>query len=183
MSVTSKDIVKALQRHHTHIDGWVLLSELNSCTGHDPENRLDAWAICCWKRKDISNLVRAFEIKVSRADFMKEIRNPDKSWFAKRVSHEFYFVAPAGLISEDELDPDTGLMELVDGDIHIVKRAKVRPLHGPKWTFVAGMLRHALKHLAPPGEKIPLTDEEIADEQFRVWLAKGESNDATPSQN
>ena len=52
------------------------------------------------------------EIKVSRADFLAEIkRKPLKRRAGLRLSNESYFVAPKGIIEIDELPPEAGLLE------------------------------------------------------------------------
>ena len=51
---------------------------------------------------------RAFEVKVSRADFLNELDKPLKNSWVRKYFHEFWFVAPAGVIKEEELPEGDG---------------------------------------------------------------------------
>lgn len=84
---------------------------------------------------DIQSLwVRGYEVKTSRADFIS-----DKKWrdYLPFVN-EFFFCAPPGTITKDELPPEVGLLE---GEVHegwsrglrgyrghLVCRKKAKPL-------------------------------------------------------
>lgn len=65
--------------------------------------RMDAWAM---NKSWAHPVVSAYEVKVSRADFLK-----DNKWPAYLpLCNQFYFVAPAGLIDLSELPPEAGLI-------------------------------------------------------------------------
>jgi hypothetical protein len=53
----------------------------------------------------------AYEIKVSRSDFLRDMKQADKQDPARDISNEFWFVAPPGLIRPDELPSYAGLLE------------------------------------------------------------------------
>ena len=126
-----------------HGDGWIFLPEVRLGTGygHLVETRIDAWAIQAWTRRGIRNLRRAFEVKVTPGDILSELRNPDKRWLAYAVSHEFYFVAPTGLIKPKLLTKDDGLIEWGSGKLKIVKAPRTREGMPPRWDFVASLAR------------------------------------------
>jgi len=64
------------------------------------------------------------EVKVSRADFLKD----GKKWFRRRpergMGNRRYYLAPAGLIKVEELPDKWGLMELRGEKIKVVKLAE-----------------------------------------------------------
>lgn len=65
--------------------------------------RMDAWAM---NKSWAHPVVSAYEVKVSRADFLK-----DNKWPAYLpLCNQFYFVAPAGLIDVSELPAEAGLL-------------------------------------------------------------------------
>lgn len=65
--------------------------------------RMDAWAM---KKSWTRPLTTAYEVKVSRGDFLR-----DQKWPAYLdYCNELYFVCPAGLISPDELPENVGLL-------------------------------------------------------------------------
>jgi hypothetical protein len=152
--MNSDAILKLLKEKYAEKNGWLFLPELRMSTGYSNEQRIDAWAIQAWRmsvradgsRLDLNNRRISFEIKVSRGDAVKELRDPDKRWYAYSISHEFYFVAPAGLISVKELSKDDGLIEVDDhGLLTIVKAARVREGMPPKWSFVASLCRRIIE--------------------------------------
>lgn len=65
--------------------------------------RMDAWAM---NKSWAHPVVSAYEVKVSRADFLK-----DNKWPAYLpLCNQFYFVAPGGLIDLSELPAEAGLL-------------------------------------------------------------------------
>lgn len=51
----------------------------------------------------------ALEVKVSKADFKRDTDEKRRAWFS--VADRFAYVAPAGLITKEELPPGCGLLE------------------------------------------------------------------------
>lgn len=138
--------MRALREMHSK-PGWMFVPELRVevCYGTMNEQRLDGWAMNAWKgNRKAPMLRRSFEVKTQLQDVMKELRDPDKRWMAYAVSHEFYFVAPAGLIDPKLLDKDDGLMDWDGTVLKIVKRAKVRGTMQPRWSFVGSLVRTLL---------------------------------------
>jgi hypothetical protein len=88
---------------------WIVIFEVGINTGV-PGRFIDAVAFNCWQSKGFKKI--AFEIKVSRGDFLREIRDPLKRVPALIFFDEFYFVAPSGVIPKDEVPRDCGLMEV-----------------------------------------------------------------------
>lgn len=153
----AEDIVEALRvRHAINNDReWAFFDELRVGTGYryydyekdeydpfNPEQRIDAWAINLYRSNNFRRV--AYEIKVSRSDFLSEIRNPDKRRQALELSNEFYFVAPKGLLKTEEMPEECGLME-VDENLktRIVKRAPHRQTDGLVWQFLCSIARRA----------------------------------------
>jgi hypothetical protein len=73
-------------------------------------------------------IVRIFEVKTSRSDFLA-----DKKWskYLQFATH-FYFIAPVGVIKPEELDQRVGLIELAEVGkgyfrYNFVKRCKKLP--------------------------------------------------------
>jgi hypothetical protein len=109
-----------------------------------------------------------YEVKISRADFFCEIKQPLKRRIGLRYSNEFYFVTPAGLLNTSELPIECGLVEVgiftderslahtqsgaflhFEPNHEMYCRVSVsapwRETPGPTWQFVAGMLRNQQK--------------------------------------
>lgn len=54
----------------------------------------------------------AIEIKVSRADFFADVRNPDKQKPWRELADRHAYAVPAGLVRLDEVPADSGLIEV-----------------------------------------------------------------------
>jgi len=142
--MTSKEIHTALRALFANRgDNSVYLEEFRAGTGYAPgsERYLDAWVMGTYPS---SGLIRtAIEIKVSRSDFNREMRKSIKRDSALRISNEYYFAAPAGLIKEDDLPEEAGLIEVEDGVARIVVKAPYREGERASWIFVASLARRA----------------------------------------
>jgi hypothetical protein len=127
---------------------WLSFGELRIGTGYgkDAEQRLDFWTMHTYPSQRFRRI--ACEIKISRSDFLAELRRPEKRRRALLLSNEFYFVAPHGLIRVEELPPEAGLMEThLPGEgptsIHVRVAAPWRDTPGPTWQFLASVVRRA----------------------------------------
>src|SRR3972149_2344459 len=106
-TISAGFLIAKLREMHPTDRGWLFFADLRIGTGWTQygDQSLDAWAIQTWpsyrSHKVVApNIRRAFEVKISGTDVLKELRNPDKRGIADSVSHEFYFVAPKGLIDK-----------------------------------------------------------------------------------
>jgi len=129
---------------------WALFFELRNGTGRkkkserktDPSRYIDALAINLWPSKKHRRV--AYEIKVSRADFLKEIKSPKKREWAEEISHQFYFVAPQGLIKKEEVPQGCGLLEVIDDELSETLRASIRKVRDFSMTEICAMARLAM---------------------------------------
>ena len=157
MSLTAGDVYEALERKYS--DPWLILPEVRYATGYknygtqggtvdyrDIEKRIDAFAIHPWPSQNWKTI--AFEIKVSRSDFLNELKQPEKRapWY--RWAQEFYFVLANGVVkSESEIPEECGYMIVWESGIVQVKRkAPVREVEQPTWSFLASCLRSGMAH-------------------------------------
>lgn len=108
--------------------------------------------------------VTAYEIKVSRADFIG-----DNKWPAYLpLCNQFYFVAPKGIIEPSELSPDAGLLVVVgDGSgtrLLTKKKAAYRRVEIPE-----DLYRYILMCRVKVAPEDPL---ETTEEGWRNWLTR-----------
>lgn len=93
-----------------------------------------------------SSKLIAVEVKVSVADFKRETDAKREPW--ERVTHQFVYATPKGLLNPNDLPAHCGLWEVDNnGSITIAKRAKVnkKPEPMPQQVLVALMYRNRLK--------------------------------------
>lgn len=116
--VTTDDIANWLDAKY-NFDGveagrYITVKELRCGTGYkiDANRYLDYWAMPCWEKDGGVGERVSYEIKVSRSDFRKEIKEPVKRKMGLNVSNLFYFVTPAGLLKPEEVPSECGLIEL-----------------------------------------------------------------------
>ncbi len=165
---------------------WLFLRELRVGTGRHNAGaqRLDAFALNTLPHLAMKRV--CYEVKVSRADFLAELKRPMKRRIGMRYSNEFYFVTPGGLVSASEIPSECGLIEAGYASYtewkEIIRRhagffnydperraycmiavpAPWRDTPGPTWQLLAAMLRHQRRQFseAPPPrpaqERLPL---------------------------
>ena len=129
---------------------WAFLREVRMGTGKvrrakskgQPKSirqRMDAWAFNTWPscREAI-----AFEVKVSRADFLCELKQPRKREAAMAVANRFYFVTANSICAEDEIPADCGWIYVdLFGTLHVIKEAPYRPMSDLPMSFISSILR------------------------------------------
>jgi len=162
---------------HTLRSEWIFLRELKVGTGirSSSAQRLDAFALNCFAHKGMKRV--CYEVKLSRADFLCEMKQPIKRRIGLRYSNEFYFVAPKGMIKLPELPIECGLVEvgsfknenpaIAEGQnlVHFEPNRQIycrvtvpapwRETAGPTWQFVAGMMRNQQRALGDPAPAQP----------------------------
>lgn len=123
------------------VDG-ILVFELATGTGfmHGEPNRIDAFHMADVPSKGF--LRTAYEIKKSRADFLREIRAPLKRRAALRVSNQFFFATTRGVAKSEEVPLECGLLEMDDnGHMLTVVNAPHRDGNPASWAFFASFAR------------------------------------------
>lgn len=101
----------------------VILYEVANGTSWDAGRWVDVAVFQMWKTKGLTR--SAFEIKVTRHDFLRELAQPEKHQWAQEAFHEFWFVAPEDIIQVEELPVGAGFM-YPRGDKLCIKRHAVR---------------------------------------------------------
>lgn len=136
------DIIEVLYGHFQIERDWACFHHLRLGTGWVSEQTMDFWAMALLPSMKFETI--GFEIKVSRSDFLSEMRNPDKRIMAMTLCDRFIFAAPKGLIKVDELPNGCGLWEIEDGKVLKTRtRYEKNPakLVCPSWPFIASILR------------------------------------------
>lgn len=152
---TIVEIVAALRETHRNYlpnrESWAFFDGLRIGTGFGrcSEQSIDAFAIELWPSKNWAS--HAFEIKMSRADFARELRTPIKRRLALRYSNLFWFVTPKGLLKAEEVPIEAGLMEVSwreggwpsheDWFVDIILTAPWRDVPPPTWNLFASVAR------------------------------------------
>lgn len=122
-------------------EGYAVFFEVGNDTGTKVTRHADAVAIGIWP--STGHQIHGYEIKVSRGDFLSEMKNPQKAWPVMRFCHRWSLLTPPGLVKVDELPPNWGL-QTYDGRImRTVKQAPMLQPEALSGGFVAAMVRRA----------------------------------------
>lgn len=154
---TEREILDRLSRRHNVRRGgngpeWVYMEKVRDQAGAWANRTIDALALHLWPSRH--HEVHAYEVKVSRADFRRELAGDmakSEPWTA--WVEYFWIVAPAGVVPRTELPAMWGLLETSGVGLRVAKSAKrlrERPLgYMPSpdlpRSIVAAMLRSAAR--------------------------------------
>jgi len=136
-AVNAADIAALLDKRFSPPE-WMSLSELRNATGFRSKRTLDYFAVNTWPSK------RAFvgvEIKISRADFRRELDQPGKRATFAECCTEFYFAAPRDVIPVEELPDGCGLLEPRGDKMVATRRAKQYPDRHPEEEMWVSIVR------------------------------------------
>jgi hypothetical protein len=156
--MNSKD-VRALLRSRYCAPEWALNFEVANGTGAGSSRYADAVAMNLWPSRGLK--VHGFEIKVSKSDFMNEIRNPAKSSAIQKYCDFWWIVAPKEAVDESLLPPTWGWLRADKDRLVAVKDAPHLEPEPLSRTFMAAMIRRSSDHDA--GEIRAIVDKQVAD--------------------
>lgn len=145
-----------MNKLHQYFTSWgrernyIIFPELRLGSGYCgvAQRRIDCFVI----NSGQGNETTAFEIKVSRQDFQKDISDDLKQRGARLYANKFYYVAPKGLLKIKEIPLWAGLWEL-DFDnidekcVHFIEKVPA-PLHSkamPSWGLICSIARKIKK--------------------------------------
>lgn len=157
--VSHQEIVTILtNQYHRDTRQWICIPEMRVGTGYGKTSsrQIDLFAFNCYPARGHKTI--AYEVKVSRGDFLRDIKKPEKQRGARLYASEVYYAAPAGMLSVDEIPLWAGLIEIHIPDLEQptlpgilppkmrVWAEKVResantPRLRPSWGFICSMLR------------------------------------------
>jgi len=146
---TAAVIIRHLQERYSGNE-WATFTELADSTGSMKGRTIDFYALNLWPSK--AYLSAAYEVKVSRADFRRELDNPGKRAPWEKRASECWFVAPVGIIPLGEVPEGWGLLELGSNGFKAMRRAHQRKIESFTPDFVAAMARRM--HDKPPAEPL-----------------------------
>lgn len=107
-TVTARTLQRWLTKHYDASE-WAFFLEVPTKQG---TRRCDALAVNLWSSR--GHVVHGMEIKVTRSDWLRELKDPQKSDEIMTYCHLWSVVAPKGIVREEELPPNWGLIEVSD---------------------------------------------------------------------
>lgn len=126
---------------------YIALTQVASGTG-GANNIADVMVLGAWNSS--GNLLEGFEVKVSHADWMNEVKNPTKCTAIKKYCDKWWLViAEQSMVKDGELPEDWGMMAVVDGALKVIKKAPIIPSEPMSHEFVASLLRTDARETIP----------------------------------
>lgn len=176
-------IVGLLQERHAEVE-WAVFPLLRDSTGYqnsfgDKKPRtFDFYAMHTWPSKHIKI---AYEIKISRNDFIKELEDPSKRKSALSVSNEFYYVTAPGVVKDiGEIPEVCGWFECAKpgAGMRRKKQATYRECEDLPMIFVMSLLRAASAD-GPTGKIFQYAGRDLDEEEFRKAIEDGRTHHDT----
>jgi hypothetical protein len=157
---TAADVKKAIKARYSAPE-WATFFEVANGTGSLGRNYADAVAMNLFPSRGLR--MHGFEIKVSRGDWLSELKNPHKSDAIQRYCNHWWIVTPADIVKDGELPPTWGHLILKGNGLNCVVKAPT--LDREQWepAFLAALLRRA--HEATTGGVRDGVNEAMATER------------------
>lgn len=138
--MNSAPIYAALKLRFTSPE-WALMFEVANGTGSNIRRCADAVAMNLFPSRGLE--IHGVEVKVSKSDWQRELKNPDKAETIFQFCDRWWIAAPEGVVDKAELPPTWGLLELkADKLRQVVTAPKLQPRDLTR-NFIAAMVRRS----------------------------------------
>lgn len=150
--LTTPQLLEKLRQKYIGQSGqWAFITQVRNGTGWNSVTRTaDAMAMGMWPSTGLKLI--GFELKVSRSDWLHEVKNPDKHQEMKQFCDEWYLVIPdMSIIKDGEVPEDWGIMAATGrGKMIVVERkaSKLEPVHVDR-LFLASLFRNITEKMIP----------------------------------
>lgn len=149
--LTAEQVIEAIRRRYipaAQVPEWVLLEQVRNQQGfggRDPIRTFDALMVGLWESR--GHPIHGFEVKVSKGDWKRELKAPDKADpLVRHVTH-WWVAAPAGVVDPATI-PDGWGLQVTDGKrLRTVREATRREAQPPTWSMVAAILKRAAEQV------------------------------------
>lgn len=168
---TSNDVLRALRARHDP-RAWAFLAEVRNETGFATKPRTaDAIAMSLWPSRGLE--LHGFEVKVSRADWQKELADPSKAEAVARYCDRWWVACgSAEIVREGELPETWGLLVRRGDALVVKKQAPKLAAQALTREFIASLFREVAAQVSPAAElervRIAARLEGRKDERERV---------------
>lgn len=110
---TEPEMLTMLRKRHGEKAGngsaFAFVTHVRDSAGFDANRTIDAMAMGLWPSRGL--IIDAFEVKCSRADWLKELRDPSKAeMFCQRADRFWLVIGDPSIVKEGELPPGWGLL-------------------------------------------------------------------------
>lgn len=141
--MTEAELIQMLRERYSGND-WAFLEQVRNSTGYQRQTRTaDALAMGLWPSRGLH--LHGFEVKISRSDWLHELKQPAKAEeFHRFCNYWWLVVSDKGFVQEGELPESWGLLAPTKaGKLKAVKAAPLRDdAQEPTRGLLASILRN-----------------------------------------
>jgi hypothetical protein len=140
-AITARHVLDAAKAKWSS-PAFALFEQVGNATGFRTTRHADAVAVGIWPSRGYS--IEGIEVKVSRADWLSELRNPKKADdIAKFCDRWWLVVGSEKIVQPGELPSTWGLLVLRGAALHCVTAAPKLECEAAPKSFMAAILRRA----------------------------------------
>lgn len=165
---TAKEIVQLIRNKYSEAQRYMTFEQVANGTGYNiGRSWIDVAVMCLWPSDGLKTI--AFEVKVSRSDFTREIERGKNDWVLNDFD-KFYYVAPQSVIkSEDEVPERCGWYIPTKGGLRLKKVAQTINHEGNMGIdFFASLCRSTGKELTKNSDAV-LKTAKLEDSEILSW--------------
>lgn len=137
---TSSDLKKAIGDAFS-APAYQTFFEVSNATGYGIKSYADAVTMGVWP--STGHEIHGFEVKISRSDFLNEMKNPEKAMPIMQYCHRWSLVCPANMVKLDEVPATWGVYWYKDGTVRKARQSPMLEAKPLTAAFVAALVRRA----------------------------------------
>jgi len=164
----SAGVLNQLEKSLFKTPAHIMLREVRNATGYASgvTRSADALVVSVWPSRGI--WFACVEVKVSRGDWLRELKTPEKAEEISRFCDYVWIATPPGIVHMHELPAQWGLVEVDGSKTKVKKQAPKKTRTALNMGFVAAVLRNRHAH---EGRIKQLVRDELRSEE----IARGEA--------
>lgn len=177
--LTERQVLDLLrQRHVRRGNGgsgeYAYLEHVRNSAGFNSNRTFDAVTLSLWPSRGLH--LHAYEVKCSRSDWLRELKEPAKAEAAAVLVDQFSLViADEGIVRLGELPPTWGLLAVQGSKLVCVKDAPLLPEANPKRPIPRSFLVALLR----ANGAVPVAESEEVRAARREGVEQGRALEAT----
>lgn len=140
-NLNAVDIRKAMMKRWTSPE-WAIMWEVADTTGYAASRSADAVMMGLWPSRGLE--LHGVEIKISRADWKREARDPTKAESIAKYCDRWWIHTPVGVVDDlSDLPPAWGLREFTGKQWKTIRDADKTDANPIERGFLAALLRRS----------------------------------------
>lgn len=171
--LTTKQVRERLHAKYGKDGSHAIFFEVPDGTGSDKCRTADAIIMSLWPSRGLD--ITGLEIKVSRGDWLKELKTPEKSlFFWQQCDYWGLCAGDASIVRTGELPKGWGLMQPYGDGLRwkVLPERLERPVVMSR-NFIAGLCRAAFKYEPPDAREVRLSIQRAEKESFAAGYREG----------